>query len=337
MSKKQTVGSEDDLLSLRMRIGTAASRAAENLRGLVETRDPLDVLRKLKFEKCGAHPLEMYPMNIMEQLNQTFTYLVSLDGVAHLLKRHADHAPFVLNLGTRCGYDIESEDGEVVAEVFAAVRPSNNDKLAEDSQRVHNADARHKYVFFMSPGVAPGERQSAYDDVTVVAVPSATTRPDKADRRTGPRPADDWRGVGCERAGMKYEDIEFLFDYVASARRFERSAYLNRRTGKSYLTSEFGDSDELPDDLEENDDYLDIPHRNDLDLGQNLVFEFAEQRLPSAIDRVYGFFQHAGAYARFRDLLEQNGLLDDWYKYEADRSRAAILEWCKRNNVELQG
>ena len=136
---------------------------------------------------------------------------------------------------------------------------------------------------------------------------------------------------------MKYEDIEFLFNYVGSARRFERSAYVNRRTGESYLTSEFGDSDELPDDLEENDDYLDIPHRNDLDLGRDLVFEFAERRLPSAIDRVYGFFQQAGAYARFRDLLEQNDLLDDWYKYEADRSRAAILEWCKKNNVELQG
>lgn len=92
----------------------------------------------------------------------------------------------------------------------------------------------------------------------------------------------------------------------------------------------------MPDDLEENDDYLWIPHRNDLDLGQNLVFEFAEQRLPSAIDQVCGFFQYAGAYSRFRDLLEQNGLLDDWHKYEADRSRAA-MEWCKKNNVEVQG
>jgi hypothetical protein len=136
---------------------------------------------------------------------------------------------------------------------------------------------------------------------------------------------------------MKYEDIEFLFDYVGSARRFERSAYLNRRTGESYVASDLGDSDELPDDLEENDDYLRIPHRNDLDLGQNLVFEFVEQRLPSAIERVYGFFQCSGAYSRFRDLLEQNGLLDDWYEYEADRARAAILEWCEENHIELQG
>ena len=134
---------------------------------------------------------------------------------------------------------------------------------------------------------------------------------------------------------MKYEDIEFLFDYVGTAPRFERSAYLNRRTGEWYVTSELGDSDELPDDFEESDDYLRIPHRNDLDLGRELVFEFVEQHLPSAIEQVYGFFQSAGAYGRFRDLVEHNGLLDDWYQYETERSRAAMLEWCAENGIEL--
>ena len=135
---------------------------------------------------------------------------------------------------------------------------------------------------------------------------------------------------------MKYEDIESLFNFVGMAPRFEHSAYLNRRTGESYVVSDSGDSDELPDDFDESDDYLRIPHRNDLDLGRELVFEFSEQRLPSAIEQVYGFFQSAGAYGRFRDLLEHNGLLDDWYQYEAERSRAAILEWCAENSIELQ-
>jgi hypothetical protein len=136
---------------------------------------------------------------------------------------------------------------------------------------------------------------------------------------------------------MKYEDIEFLLEYVGSGRRFERSAYLNRKTGESYLTSELGDSDELPDDLDVNDDYLRIPHRNDLDLGRELVFQFVEQHMPFAIDQVHGFFQRVGAYGRFRDLLKRSGRLDDWYKYEADRTRAAILALCKKNDIELQG
>lgn len=174
MSKKQTIGSRDDLLSLRGRIETAANRAAAKLRVLVENHEPLDVLRALKFDQCGADPLEVHPLNMIEQINQTFTYLATLDGVDYLLGRHADHAPFVLNLGTRSGYDIESEDGHVVCEVFAAVRPRNNNKLSKDSKRVHDADARHKYVFFMCPGVATGEQKSEFDDVTVISVGSAT-------------------------------------------------------------------------------------------------------------------------------------------------------------------
>lgn len=135
---------------------------------------------------------------------------------------------------------------------------------------------------------------------------------------------------------MKYEDIECLFNYVGMVPRFEHAAYLNRRTGESYLVSDSGDSDELPDDFEESDDYLRIPHRNDLDLGRNLVFEFVERRLPSAIEQVHDFFRRSGAYGRFRDLLEQNGLLDDWNKYDTDRSRVAMLEWCAKNGIELQ-
>jgi hypothetical protein len=101
------------------------------------------------------------------------------------LDRHPEHAPFVLNLGTRSGHDIESEDGCVICEVFAAVRPSNNDKLVKDSKRVHDAEAGHKYVFFFSPSVIPGQQPSAYDDVKVVAVGSSPGESNKAIQTDG--------------------------------------------------------------------------------------------------------------------------------------------------------
>ncbi len=135
---------------------------------------------------------------------------------------------------------------------------------------------------------------------------------------------------------MKYEDIECLFDYVGMVPRFEHSAYLNRRTGESYLVSDPGDSDELPDGFDESDDYLRIPHWNDLDLGRELVFEFVEQRLPSVFEQVSDFFRRSGAYGRFRDLLEQNDLLDDWTSFQTERGRAAMLEWCAKNGITVQ-
>ena len=135
---------------------------------------------------------------------------------------------------------------------------------------------------------------------------------------------------------MKYEDVEYLFNFVGAVPRFERSAYLNRRTGEWVVVSDSGDSDELPDDLDESDDYLKIPHWNDLDLGKSLVFEFIEQRLTSARDLVHDFFHRTGAYGRFRNLLERHDLLNDWNEYKTQRSRVAMLEWCAENSVEVE-
>jgi len=135
---------------------------------------------------------------------------------------------------------------------------------------------------------------------------------------------------------MKYEDIEYLFNYVGMGRRFEHSAYLNRRTGEGYAVSDPGDSDELPDDFDESDEYLKIPHWNDLDLGERLVFEYIERRLPSARDLVHDFFRRSGAYGRFRALLAKNDLLEDWNEFQMRRSRVAMLEWCAENNIEVE-
>lgn len=135
---------------------------------------------------------------------------------------------------------------------------------------------------------------------------------------------------------MKFSEIEDLFDWVGSAALGEHCAYLHRRTGESYITTELGDSEEVPDDLDDNDDYLFIPHPNDLDLGQRLVFDFVAARLPDDYDRVRGYFSRRGAYTRLKDLLSTRGLLDDWYEHEARHQREAILEWCEENGVVIE-
>ena len=58
-----------------------------------------------------------------------------------------------------------------------------------------------------------------------------------------------------------------------------------------------------------------IPHKNDLDLGQALVFEFAASHLPDEYDRVRDIFRRRGAYGRFKDLLDSKGLLETWYRF----------------------
>jgi|GEM_PF-4374433 len=53
-----------------------------------------------------------------------------------------------------------------------------------------------------------------------------------------------------------------------------------------------GTFDELDEDKFDCDNFVVIPHKNDLDLGQRLVFDFAEQRLQDELDRVQHIFSY---------------------------------------------
>ena len=78
-----------------------------------------------------------------------------------------------------------------------------------------------------------------------------------------------------------------------------------------------------------------IPHKNDLDVGKNLVFEFIEEVLPDAMSEVERMFSRRGAYSNFKNLLERRGLLPRWYEYEATAQEKAMREWCADPGIEI--
>src|ERR1700740_3628219 len=97
--------------------------------------DGLAVLRALKFEPFGR-PLEPRDLNQIEQINQTWTYLVSFRALTFLFERHPEAGGFKLSLGTRSGTDIMSLAPHAVAvsldptehlqsRRFCLLRPSN--------------------------------------------------------------------------------------------------------------------------------------------------------------------------------------------------------------------
>jgi hypothetical protein len=97
-----------------------------------------------------------------------------------------------------------------------------------------------------------------------------------------------------------------------------------------------GDSNELTDDIDD-PKYIFIPHKNDLDLGKKLVIEFVSEFLPEELDRVSSFFRSRGAYSRYKDLLSEKDLLEKWYSFEDERQKAALIEWCAENGIEIEG
>jgi hypothetical protein len=136
---------------------------------------------------------------------------------------------------------------------------------------------------------------------------------------------------------VKFDDLSSAFDFVSYAAPMEHQAYISLDTGKIYWISDAIDTieEEIPEDLEDPDRYLVIPHKNELDLGSRLALRFAAQQLPARYDQVEGFFQRRGVYARFKDLLERGGVLERWYAFEAESAEKALRQWCAENGLEI--
>ena len=162
------ISSIAELDKLRTKLHASAEHSREALGRAVDGSTGLSLLELVKFHPIGCDPLDATrPLNLIEQVNQTFTYLVSLAAAEELLRRHSEAAPFILNLGARGGTDVISVDGTVGAEVFAAVRPTNNRKLAKDVERARSSGCKYSYVFYYSPG----QHQAAeIDGIQVIPV-----------------------------------------------------------------------------------------------------------------------------------------------------------------------
>jgi hypothetical protein len=151
-----------DLLMDKVR--TAAASVRNWIAG--QTGDPLDMLRRMKFEPVGFHPIGGHALNIVEQINQTWTFCVALAATRQLLLLHPDLEGFHLAPGAHAcqALDIMSvAEGCVGAETFAAVTPRNNGKLGADILKLSTRHEKHRYVFFMSPQYPGNKRLPAFE------------------------------------------------------------------------------------------------------------------------------------------------------------------------------
>jgi hypothetical protein len=136
---------------------------------------------------------------------------------------------------------------------------------------------------------------------------------------------------------VSWFDLEMAFQFVSGSQFEENQAYLCKQTGKLFCHSNLlGDEEEeLPDDIDDTDKYIPIPHKKELDLGKPLVLDFVREFLPDDFEHVRDIFRHRGAYARFKDLLVHRRALDQWHKYEAEMEEKALREWCQDNAIEI--
>jgi hypothetical protein len=134
---------------------------------------------------------------------------------------------------------------------------------------------------------------------------------------------------------VSLSDLRLAFEFVSSGDMGEKEAYLDRLSGKIYWHSESGDNDEeLPDDIDD-EKYISIPDKRELDLGKPLVLDFAREFLPADYDEVRHIFNRRGAYRRYKDLLARRGALEQWHDFLNKSEERALREWCAEKGIEL--
>ena len=136
---------------------------------------------------------------------------------------------------------------------------------------------------------------------------------------------------------IKFSDIQDAFFFVGSASYGMHTAVLDKRSGQTYWRSEMGDLDDISDAELDWEQCIEIPHKNDLKLGRDLVYDFVLDHLPDEYDRVVGYFHGPGAYRLYKELLHFKGLLETWYTYESQEEERALRKWCTDNEIDVSG
>jgi len=135
---------------------------------------------------------------------------------------------------------------------------------------------------------------------------------------------------------VKWSELIEALEFASFGGPYESQAFVDLDTGSFHYKSDVIDLDEeTPEDLETSDRYLPLPHKNDLDLGKRLALSFAEQRLPKDFDRALSCFHKRGAYSRFKELLDDRGVLEEWYAFEKDATERALREWCDEHEIGI--
>lgn len=156
-----TTADADRLMNL---VRASAARAQRQIAAL--TGDPLDMLRRMKFDQLGYHPIEDRPLNLVEQINQTWSMAVAIEAAKKLLELHPEAGGFRLAPGAHASLELDIMSvapGLIGAETFAAVHPRNNGKIQADLLKLAARHEQFRYVFFLSPAFPRTERQLRFE------------------------------------------------------------------------------------------------------------------------------------------------------------------------------
>ena len=148
MGKQILISDKLELSRYAQTIYGNLQKSLESIKSVLDNDDPACVFESFKYDKIAIDPLTGSLENLIEMVNQYQTYLVTLKALEFLFEKHSNKS-FIARFGNVAGYDIESTDGEIVAECFAQVSYKNNKKLDKDLEKLSSITCETiRYEFF---------------------------------------------------------------------------------------------------------------------------------------------------------------------------------------------
>ena len=117
----------------------------------------------------------------------------------------------------------------------------------------------------------------------------------------------------------------------------ESSCYFNKETNeilwywdynKEYST--YKEEDEYNENIINMFDFF---TKNDYYIMQDFIEKIKEIDVRNEL---YKVTKGKGAFYRFRNVLEENNIVNDWYQYKDNKYKDIAKAWCIDNNIEFE-
>jgi hypothetical protein len=138
---------------------------------------------------------------------------------------------------------------------------------------------------------------------------------------------------------IPFEDLLWGLQFISVDPAGANEAYVNRTTGELRCRSDLEMLEPdllLPGDADP-DAWTALPTPRELGLGTPAVMEFVSTHMPSDNDEIRNIFGRKGAYGRFKALLTQRGLLEQWHAFHDAAEKAALRAWCEEEGLDVSG
>lgn len=118
----------------------------------------------------------------------------------------------------------------------------------------------------------------------------------------------------------------------------ETDCYYNPETEEIFLSTigEFTDLDEDElDELFEKSIILPTQYEiHEYSMMEDFIKTIDDTRLQN---QLYIAINGRGAFRRFKDACINFDIINDWYKFRDEKYKEIAIDWCKENNIEIEG